>query len=72
MSDKYMSRKSEFLYGDQAVTTRNVVMVVHCPGYGTLDIWMPRALTDTFTREMRESLIEAITDFLRNVPVRRN
>lgn len=68
----HVKAKSNFIFEDTVVPTRNVVLVVHSPDPLTLDVWMPRVVTDSLTYEIRESLIEAITDFLKHVPVRKS
>lgn len=68
---KHTEPKSDFIYQDSPVPTTNVVLVVHVPDPNTLDVWMPRHISDCFTPAMRDSLIAAITDFVRNVPIRK-
>lgn len=68
---EYTKPKSDFVYEDTVVPTKNVILVVHAPDEATLDVWMPRQVTDCFTVAMREALLEAIADFIRNVPVRK-
>jgi hypothetical protein len=61
--------KTDFIFTDVLpVPTGSLVLVVHKPYPATLDVWMPRILTDSLTREQLQEIADVVQDFVSNVP----
>ncbi len=63
--------KSGFFYADGlAVRVDKVVLILHMVDETTLDVWMPRSVTDTLTRPQLQQIADVVQYFIAHVPRR--